>query len=277
MKTFHFLKKKRLKVGLALGSGGAKGYAHLGVIKILEENKIPIDFIAGSSAGAIIGSLYALNPKIKEVKKIIHSQAWNKSISFLDLSWKQGLMKGEKFQKFLKKVTKNYTFKETKIPLSVMATDFDSAKAVKINEGNIALAIRGSASVPLFFKPVSWKNRLLCDGGLSEPVPVEAVKQMGADVIIAVNLDNGSYFKTKENPTNFWNNLLLTRYFHCLQYNLAQKSLGRADIIIEPQVGYLGSIGWQKLIKGEIEDVVQEGERSTQKALEQIKKILKIN
>ncbi|MCF7907128.1 patatin-like phospholipase family protein [Patescibacteria group bacterium] len=277
MRTFNFLKKRKPKVGLALGSGGAKGYAHLGVIKVLEENKIPIDFIVGSSAGAIIGSLYALNPKIEEIKKIINSRGWSKSISLLDLSWKQGLMKGEKFKNFLEEVTKNSSFKDTKIPLSVMATDFNNAESVRINEGNIALAIRGSASVPLFFKPVSWKEHLLCDGGLSEPVPVEAVKKMGAEIVIAVNLDNSSYFKNKEKTTNFWDNLLLTRYFHCLQYHLAQKSLRNADIIIEPQVGYLGSIGWQKLIKGEIEDVVQEGERSTQEALSQIKKILKIN
>jgi NTE family protein len=277
MKTFPFLKKERPGVGLALGSGGAKGYAHLGVIKVLEENKIPINFIAGSSAGAIIGSLYALNPKIKEITKIIHSKAWNKSISLLDLSGKQGLMKGEKFQKFLEKVTKNSTFKETKIPLSIMATDFNNAEAVRINEGSIALAIRGSASVPLFFEPILWKEHLLCDGGLSEPVPVGAVKKMGAEIVIAVNLDNASYFKNKEESTNLWHHFLWTRYFHCLQYHLAQKSLKNADVVIEPQVGGLGSIGWRKLMKGEIEDVIQEGERSTQEVLNQIKKLLKIN
>jgi NTE family protein len=275
MKTFSFLKKKRPKIGLALGSGGAKGYAHLGVIKVLEENKIPIDFIAGSSAGAIIGSLYALNPKIEKVKKIIDSQVWNKSISLLDLSWKQGLMKGERFQKFLEKVTENTDFKETKIPLAIMATDFNNAQSVAIKEGNIALAIRASASIPLFFKPVRWQEHSLCDGGLSVPIPVETVKEMGAEIVIAVNLDNSSYFQKKEKSSNFWNNFLLARYFHFLEYHLAQKSLRSADIVVEPQVGYLGSIGWQKLIKGEIEDVVREGEKSAQKVLNQIKKILK--
>lgn len=272
--------KNRPKVGLALGSGGAKGYAHIGVIKTLVENEIPIDFIAGSSIGAMIGALYSLSLDIKEIEKVSLSNSWKQIISFIDLSFRGGLIHGKKIQNFLEEIMHNATFEEIKIPLTIISTDFNTAQIIKIKNGDIALAVRASISVPLLFKPVQLNDKLLYDGGLSNPVPVDVVKEMGADIVIAVNLDNNSYFE--ENNKNFSNkkkrisNSVILRSLCCLQYHLAKIVSASADILIEPEVGNLvGAIGLNKFLKNNGKDVIVKGEKATKSVLPQIKKLLK--
>jgi len=270
--------KKRPKVGLALGSGGAKGYAHVGVLQSLIKNQIPIDFIAGSSVGALAASLYALFLDGEKIKNISLSNNWNKIIFSFDFSLNGGLMQGVKFQSFLNKVLEKANFKETKIPLKVIATDLETAQAVEIEKGNIALAVRASCSVPLIFKSVKIGNKFFGDGGLSDPVPVQTVKKMGADIVIAVNLDNANYFEQnklvidKKGITGF----SLVRYLNYFQYHLANRSCQGADILIEPKVSYLRLRDWPKLVKnGGGREFIREGEKSTRLALPHIKKLLK--
>jgi len=270
--------KKRPKVGLALGSGGAKGYAHVGVLQSLIKNQIPIDFIAGSSVGTLAASLYALFLDGEKIKNISLSNNWNKIIFSFDFSLNGGLMQGVKFQSFLNKVLEKANFKETKIPLKVIATDLETAQAVEIEKGNIALAVRASCSVPLIFKSVKIGNKFFGDGGLSDPVPVQTVKKMGADIVIAVNLDNANYFEQnklvidKKGITGF----SLVRYLNYFQYHLANRSCQGADILIEPKVSYLRLRDWPKLVKnGGGREFIREGEKSTRLALPHIKKLLK--
>lgn len=267
------LNKKDLKIGLALGGGGAKGYAHIGVIKVLEKNKIPIDFIAGSSIGALVGCFYSFLENSCKLEKIMLSTSWHQIVSLIDPSFQNGLIKGEKIEEFINNTVKGTTFSQLKIPFKTIATDFKTGQAVELSKGNVGRAIRASMSLPLILKPILLQNKLLCDGGLSNPVPVDVVKKMGADIVIAVNLDNESYFDNKKSSKT---SLYLTalRSIQFLQYNLSKECLKLADITIEPLVGNVGLIDWRKFLKNRGKNIISEGERSAEIVLPEVKKLL---
>jgi NTE family protein len=267
-------KDKRIpKIGLALGSGSTRGYAHIGVIKVLEKNKIPIDFIAGSSVGAMIGSVYAFYKDSHKLEKIILSPSWRQIISFIDPSLRGGLVDGNKIKKFINDNIKKSTFNKLKIPFRVVATDFKTAEPIEISKGNVASAVQASISVPLFFKPVLLQEMMLWDGGLSESVPVETVRKMGADIVIAVNLDNKSRFSDEKDMGNnpYLIALKTLKYF---QYHLAKNCVKSADIVINPLIKDPSLLGWRKVLKGEGETGILEGQKATKLVLPTIKKII---
>jgi len=194
---------KRPKIGLALGSGGSRGLAHIGVIKALEENNIPIDFVAGSSIGTMVGGFYAAGLSIKEIEKIALSTTWRRVFSVLfDPHLKQGLIGGEKLKTFIEDYINGKKFEDCKIPFVAVATDLKTGEVVVLNKGEMAQAIRASVSIPLVFKPVKINGRILADGGLSAPVPVEIARNMGADIVIAVNLDK--HYCDEERETGWY-------------------------------------------------------------------------
>lgn len=259
----------RKKVGLVLGGGGPRGLAHIGVIKVLEENNIPIDFIAGTSIGAMIGGFYAHTRDIKKVEEIALGVSKRKIFSLLDPSFKDGLLGGDKIKKFIADNIDKVDFDDLKIPLSIVATDFKSGEAVIIDNGDVASAIRASISLPLIFKPIKREGKLLVDGGLSLPVPVEVVRDMGADLIIAVNL-NADFFSDNDNAEK-----KLTPYktaensINMLQHNLSYQNVRGADIVIVPKVG---KTSWTKFLDGG--EVIVTGEDSTREMIPQIKEML---
>jgi len=260
---------KRPKIGLALGSGGAKGLAHIGVIKVLEENNIPIRFIAGSSIGALIGGFYSATKDIKHVEKIALSTNWRKLLSLIDPSLRQGLISGEKLKKFIENQIGKIKFQDLKIPLSVIATDLKTGETISINQGEVASAIRASISIPLVFKPVDREGRLLADGGLSLPVPVEIARKMGAELVIAVNLD-ANYFTNKDNnKTNLGFYKIANNSINLLRYHLAFWNVKDADIIVEPK---LGSVHWNKFLDGK--NIILAGESAMKKKLPELKKLI---
>lgn len=209
---------RRLKIGLALGSGGPKGLSHIGVIKVLEKNNIPIDFIAGTSIGSVIGGFYAATKDIKKIEEIALTNNWRQTLSlFFDLSLRQGFVDGKKIKNFIENVIGKIHFQYLKIPFSAVASDIKTGKAVVLNNGEVALAIRASSSIPLIFKPVKLENRLLVDGGLSLPVPAGVVRKMGADLVIAVNLDYDYFSNNEDNKFGVYklanNSIRLLNYF----------------------------------------------------------------
>ncbi|NCF75050.1 MAG: patatin family protein [Xanthomonadaceae bacterium] len=270
--------KKYPKIGLALGSGGVKGLAHIGVIKVLKANNIPIDYITGSSIGALVGAFYAANKNINKLEKIALEATWRTGLSVVDPTFKGGLVKGERLENLIKIwLTNDLRFNDLKIPLVVIATDLITGKEVHIKQGNIIKAIRASSSVPIVFQPVKYKNKLLADGGLSNPLPDEVARAMGADIVIAVNLDN-VYFNNGLNH-DLSKNINLTkvpiRALNILRYHLARNSLKTADILIEPKVGEIGLVGWSKFFNSkEVKKTIKAGEKATLQILPQIKKIL---
>lgn len=161
-----------MKIGLALGGGGARGLAHIGVLKTLEKNGINIDLVSGTSMGAIIGAFYTAGLPLSYLENLATSTDWKKIFSLLDPKLKDGLFGGEKLVTFLKNEIGDIDFKKLEKPLFVVATDFTSAKPKIFKTGKIIPALRASSSLPVFFNPVKAEKEILIDGSFSLPVPV---------------------------------------------------------------------------------------------------------
>lgn len=255
----------RPKIGLALGSGGAKGLAHLGVIKILEKNNIRIDYIAGSSIGAIIGAYYAKNPTYASLQELVYKMSERRLSSIIDISVKGGLIKGEKIERLLEETLAGATYESLKIPMATVATDFVNADTIVMKEGDLIRSIRASMSIPGFLRTIEWDNRILADGGLSNPVPVDVVREMGADIIIAVNLD--TLYVKQDMPATLPLRHVPARSIDILRHHLALKSTRTADVIISPLV-YSGMFAWRDFFtKNKLDQFIAEGERVATDAL----------
>ena len=259
-------KSKRPKIGLALGSGGSRGLAHIGVIKVLEENNIPIDFIAGSSIGAMVGGFYAAGLSIKEIEEIALSTNWRRVFSVLfDPHLKQGLIGGEKLKTFIENYINGKKFEDCKVPFVTVATDLKTGEVVVLNKGEMAQAIRTSISIPLVFKPAEINGRMLVDGGLSAPVPVEIVRGMGADIIIAVNLDK--HYCDEEWKPGWYN--IANDSLNILRHHLALSNVANADIVIDINVG---KNYWYQFTNGQ--DKILTGEKATKEVLPRLQEII---
>jgi len=257
---------QRPKIGLALGSGGSRGLAHISVIKVLEENNIPIDFIAGSSIGAMIGGAYASGLTAKRIEEIALETNWRRMFSLLfDPHLKQGLVGGEKVKKFINNYVSGKKIEDCIIPFVAVATDLKTGEIVVLNKGEMTTAIRASTSIPLIFKPVEIEGRMLADGGLSAPVPVEIVRKMGADIVIAVNLDK-HYYDEKWKPG--WYDVA-NDSLNILRHHLALLDVANADIVIDIDVG---KSPWYQFVNGENKILI--GEKATKEIMPKLKEII---
>ena len=264
--------KKLPKVGLALGSGGAKGLAHIGVLKSLEKHHIPIDYIAASSIGSIIGAHYATYKNTKKLEEVVFNFTRKKGMGLFDFTIKGGIMKGKKTETFLSEMLGGARFHELQIPFAVIATDFNEASPVIFKSGNLIKAIRASIAVPAIYQPIFYLNKLLADGGLSNPVPVDVVSEMGADITIAVNLDKVYV----ENPLIAIPPIsqVPMHAVTILRHNLAIHSVKNADVIIAPQNKLrIGLIGWYSFFDNEkAQEIINEGEAAADAMIPAIKK-----
>jgi len=259
-------KSKRPKIGLALGSGSSRGLAHIGVIKVLEENNIPIDFIAGTSIGAMVGGFYAIGLGIEKMEEITLETNWRRMFSLIDPHLRQGLVSGEKVKTFIEECVNGKRIEDCKIPFVSVATDLKTGEIVVLNKGKMAQAIRASISIPLVFKPVEIDGRMLADGGLSAPVPVETVRAMGADIVIAVNLDK-HYHDEKWKPR--WYDIA-NDSLNILRHHLALSNVSTADIVINIDVGHNNY--WYQFINGQ--DKILTGEKATREILPRLQEII---
>jgi NTE family protein len=181
---------KPAKIGLALGSGSARGLAHLGVIRAIEDAGIEVSFIAGTSMGALIGAIHAAG-KLDELEASFRSFDWKKTASFFDVVLpKSGLLDGAKVSELVRAHIHADVIERLPKPFAAVATDIVSGEEVVIRSGDVIEAVRASISVPGIFTPVRSNGRILVDGGLTNPVPVSAVRAMGADFVIAVDLNH---------------------------------------------------------------------------------------
>jgi len=188
-------KKKNIKVGLALGSGSARGWAHIGAIEAIEEAGIPIHYVAGTSIGAFVGAVYATGD-LDSLKQFALQMDWKKVLSYFDVVFpRSGLMDGKKVHELFSIHTKARTFDDFKIPVKMIATDLNGGEKIILDSGNIIESIRASVSVPGVFTPVHLNDKWLVDGGLVDPVPVKVVREMGADIVIAIDLNSGLAIK----------------------------------------------------------------------------------
>ncbi len=217
--------------------------AHIGIIKALEQNNVPVDYIAGTSIGAVVGGFYAAKKNIYEVEKLALTTNWPRFISlFFDPTIRQGLIKGEKLQKFIEDNLGDINFKELKIPFKAVTTDFHTGEKYVIGKGKVSNAIKASAAIPLMFSPEIIDGRTLIDGGVSCPVPVDIVREMGADFVIAVNLATHERFSDKDKKISF--SSMANCALNIMGYNLSLENVKNADFIIAPKAG---GIGWKHL------------------------------
>lgn len=254
------------RIGLALGSGGSRGLAHIGVLKMLEQNNIKIDCIAGTSIGAMIGGFYSAGIDTQALEKIALDTNWRMIFSLVDPHLKQGLIGGEKIKKFIEKQVGKKMIENCQIPFTAVATDIKTGEIAHLNNGSLSQAIRASISIPLVFKPVKIGTKMLADGGLSAPVPVAAVRQMGADIVIAINLDKHYYEDT-------WKPKLLgiaQNSLDILRHHLALENSKGADIIINIDAG---KNYWYQFLNGQ--DKITTGEKAALEILPELKKLIK--
>jgi NTE family protein len=238
--------KPNTKIGLALGSGAALGLAHIGVIKALREADIPIDMIAGTSMGALVGACYAADGQIEDVVELALSANLRKITRLLDPKFtliRIGFLSGNRVENFLKPIIGDRDISDCKIPYAAVAADIHSAKQVVLRQGPLLKAVRASISIPVVFVPVNYNGRFLVDGGTLNPVPADVVKSMGATFTIAVNVLNNPKERihlgltgkkeSKRAPSSM-NTLVQSFYF--MEYEMVRASILKADIMIEPDV-----------------------------------------
>jgi NTE family protein len=263
----------RPKIGLALSGGGARGLAHIGVLKALEENRIPIDYIAGTSMGSIIGGLYAIGYSPKDLEWVTQSVDWQRvfrpSIDrqrknyqqrqeekdyFVDLeiglskkgpASGKGFAGGQQLMLELQRLVGSLSvenFDDFPIPYRAVATDLNAAEPYVMDHGDLAMAMRASMAVPLVFGPVKYQGRMLADGGILDNLPVDVVRSMGADIVIAVNVSS---------PLNTLdeNSSILSATYQSIDVALIQntiQSLQKADIVIAPDLQGLTATDFEK-------------------------------
>jgi NTE family protein len=221
--------QKRPVVALVLGSGGARGYAHIGVLEVLEQQGIRPDFIVGTSAGSIVGSIYASGKSAAEMREIALKLKAN-DVRELNVSLK-GFLDGKKVEDYVNEQVHNMPLQKMKIPMYVVATELKDGTKTVFNHGNTGQAVRASASIPSMFVPTKIRNIEYVDGGLVSPVPVEVARDLGADIVIAVDiLAQPIHTET----TNVWG--LFNQNINIMQGRLAEEELKDADIVIQPDL-----------------------------------------
>lgn len=226
------------KIGLALSSGGARGFSHIGVLKVLMENKIPIDYIAGTSMGAVIASYYALFLEVKGMEKVAVEFKKRDMLKIVDFNDPRiSIIKGDNLRKFLANIFGSKTFEDAKIPLRIGATSLQTGESVIFSKGSIVDAIMASGAFPGVLPTVKYNDMNLADGGLAATVPVKMTKEMGAEFIIAVNLFN----QKSQKKRNFGNIVdVLERTIELLQAKLSEYELNE-DVknlyVLTPETG----------------------------------------
>jgi len=253
---------ERPRVGVALGGGFARGISHIGVLRVLEEHEIPIDFIAGTSVGALIAATYASGVSLQEMERRAIDTHF-RDFGRWTLS-RMGMASNERIEDFLHKFTPANLFSDMKIPLTIVATDLISGESVHFTEGELSPALRASCAYPGLFLPVQYRDRILVDGFLTETVPSPAAKEMGADIVIGVHLEPGLLDTRPRNTIE-----VISRSFSIIQMAATQSWRAETNVLIEPDVHH---ILWDDFAKTPI--LVAAGEAATKDALPQLKAAL---
>ena len=220
---------RRPRIGLALGGGAARGFAHIGVIQALEESGLAPDLVAGTSAGSLVAALYASGRSGNELAALADTMD---ETAFADWAYPgRGLIRGEALAKFVRDKTGNRPIEQMKIPLGIAATDLDSGEGILFQRGDTGTAVRASSAVPAVFQPVKIGTREYVDGGLSAPVPVHHARAMGAEFVIAVDISA----VPQGNPTSDLARMLM-QTFAIMGRSIKGYELRDADLVLAPKL-----------------------------------------
>jgi NTE family protein len=256
----------RPRIGLALSGGAARGIAHVGVLRALEENHVPIDAIAGASAGALIGGCYATGLSIKKLEELAASFRWRhtSALSFSSL----GLQSNARMEKFLRKHLPVTRFEDLKIPFAAMVTDLQKGETIVFRDtGDLPFAIRASCCVPALYTPVrDAEGRFLIDGGILENLPISRTRELGVDLVIAVdvNFDGVRFFDRPRTALG-----VLMRVFNAVEQIVSDQERDTADLLITPKVGH---IRWDQTRHAK--ELIKLGYEAGLGALDQIRNLL---
>ena len=253
----------KVRVALALGGGAAKGFAHVGVIKLLESHKIPVDIITGTSAGSFVGALYAAGYSGFQLQRIAQ-RLDDSELRDLTVST-EGFLKGEALQDWVNRMVKNRQIQDLPREFGAVATDLDSGRGVLFRRGNTGQAVRASCSIPNIFQPAPISGRRYVDGGLSEPVPVLAAREMGADLVIAVDISAKARHGGR--AEGFLG--LLDQSVTIMGEKLLAQQIRSADVIIRPNIAGVGAADFASRNR-----IILEGEKAAQKALPLIRRAM---
>ncbi len=221
------------KVGIALGGGGARGFAEIGVLRAFEQEKIPIDLVVGTSVGSLIGAIYADTGSVLDAEFIAISINEEDIFDYGALSiFSGGFVKGEKLEKFLNTHLRNKEIQNLKIPFGAVAVDLRTGKAVMFEQGSVARAVHASCAIPGVFVPVEIGGRVFVDGGVTDPIPVELTRKKGADVVIAVVIDPALPQQAPKNPIE-----VAYHAVTIMSSEIGVLGVKNADVIIHPDVG----------------------------------------
>lgn len=257
------------KIGIALGGGAARGIAHIGVLEILEKEGIPIDVVAGTSAGAVIGALYCSGMTPLKLKEVVNGFDWKKRSNLVDISLpKTGFIAGDKLMREVQDLMGgDLTFEELKKPFACVACDLLTGEEIVMNTGSVIEAVRASIAIPIIFQAVKRNGRYLIDGGMINQVPVNVARAMGADYVIAVNVTPVRAHKLKNKLGEQENcgkecephpNLIsvMLNIIEIANSFRIEASLVGADIIIEPHMTQIGQADFHKdklsILQGEM-------------------------
>jgi NTE family protein len=250
-------------LGLALGGGFARGFAHLGVLQVLEENRIPVTHIAGTSVGSILGAAYASGAPLGRIVETC------RTIRFRDIArWRVsrlGLASNQRLGDLIEKVFESRQFEDLKIPIAVVATDLATGEPVTFTHGNLVDAIRASCAFPGLFEPVEIGTRCLADGGLVAPVPTQAARALGATRVmgVSVGVEDGH----RGAPTNIFQ--VVSRAVSAAQKHQLEIWERQADLVLRPDVQ---SLAWDDFDRAE--EAIETGAAATRRALPRIQKIV---
>ena len=255
----------RPRVGLALSGGVARGLAHIGVLRVLEEQNIPVDYIAGTSAGALVAAAFAAGMTIDEISEVGRTLRW-RDVGRVTLS-RLGIQSNARMEEFARARLPVKRFEELRIPLAIVATDLKTGSAVIISEGDVAFAIRASCALPGWYVPVvDDHGRQLVDGGLVANIPTAAVRSLGADIVIAVDVNSeGAKFI---GPPHSVIGVLLQSIM-IVQRTAAIHQLHDADVVIRPRTGH---IRWDEM--GRADELISLGEQAARVTIERIKHLI---
>jgi NTE family protein len=253
----------RTGIGLALGGGFARGFAHLGVLQVLEQNQIPISHIAGTSVGSILGAAYASGAPLDRIIETC------RALRFRDIArWRVsrlGLASNHRLASLIERVFDSREFEDLRIPLAVVATDLTSGEPVVFTQGNLVDAIRASCAFPGLFEPVEIGTRCLADGGLVAPVPTHAARELGASVVIGVSV--GMQDGHRGAPTNIFQ--VVSRAVNAAQKHQLEIWERYADLVLRPDVQ---SLAWDDFDRAD--EAIAAGAAAARRALPRIEKLL---
>lgn len=260
------VESKRPRVGLALSGGAARGIAHVGVLRVLAEHQIPIDFVAGTSAGALVAAALAGGLSLAEIEALARGLRW-RDMGRMTLS-RLGIQSNARMEEFVRERLPITRFEDLKIPLAVVATDLHSGTAVVMSgEGDVAFAVRASCAVPGWYVPVTdEKGRQLVDGGLVANIPTAAARALGADVVIAVDV-NSEGAKFVGPPQSVLG--VMFQAMLVIQRTAATHQLQDADVVIRPRVGHLR---WDEVTRAD--EFITAGEEAARTTVARIKELL---